>query len=203
MNKFLPTIIIISLIMISAIGHAQTDTLNTTPTLYQVEIIVFEHVTSSAEKQFWPSQVTEPDVSDAIELSPPLSINTTDNTTLPSPTYQLLPERKFKLKREENKLQSQSNYKVLLHIAWIQPIGDAEDTRPIQITGSKDNSTINGTITLSMDKYIDINTVLNLNDNTLGETQTFQLKQIRRTRVNELNYLDNPLFGMLIKITPI
>jgi hypothetical protein len=78
---------------------------------------------------------------------------------------------------------------------------------------------LNGKIKLSKDRYFDIRsnlyltlpeTIFGINPDTqqIGLFQpiplmTFTLNEHRRTRINQINYLDHPLFGALIQITKI
>ncbi len=77
---------------------------------------------------------------------------------------------------------------------------------------------INGTLMLSVNHYFNINYNLLFTQPTLGFSKKlsletfkningnfayFQLQQSRRTRSKELNYFDHPLYGILLKITPV
>jgi hypothetical protein len=117
--------------------------------------------------------------------------------------------------RFSRKIAQQEHYKVLADIAWQQKISVTKYSEPIRITGDK----IYGTITIHRDRYFNIaaNLILtesaayldnigpgNYADNiTHNYYKSFQMKQTRRMRSKELNYLDHPLFGMLIKIMPV
>lgn len=75
---------------------------------------------------------------------------------------------------------------------------------------------LNGTITLSKAGLISIasNLMLNIPTNELSSavrntpfanrsTASFRMLQRRRMRVNEVHYFDHPMFGLLVKVTPI
>lgn len=75
---------------------------------------------------------------------------------------------------------------------------------------------VNGTITPSLVRYIDLKCQLlfaqpinsipsfsNHNENIEGRFAYFRLQETRRLKSNELNYLDHPLYGVLIKVTPV
>jgi len=201
------------------------------PTWYQVEVIVFEHITpQSLASEAWPTDLQEPNLSDAIQLQ------AVQNDNLQA--YELLPKKDFQLNSEVRRLTNNPNYKVLTHIAWVQPVSAPRFAKPVQIKGgaiyapdgqmvlpvpgemgdadySGDYWQLNGTITISVMKYLQIKTNLLLTEhgykipqqtNAQGETASlisFPMQQIRRTKSRELNYFDHPLYGMLIEITPL
>ncbi|KPJ67639.1 MAG: hypothetical protein AMJ43_03050 [Coxiella sp. DG_40] len=178
---------------------AETDT--TDADLYQVNIIVFEHITPQAlNSEIWSAITDLPDLENSIEP-------------------QLLSSEDSQLQTENGYLSDETaqkdNYKVLLNIAWQQEIPVTQQAeQPIHILGDK----IDGTITINKDRYFDIKTNLILTEpisylNSIGpgnyiniannEFTSFQMKQTRRLKSNELNYIDHPLFGMLIEIVPL
>lgn len=219
-NKITLLIVGIALLLINANLQAQPIqsgfiTRPVVPNLFQVELVVFEHLTPSAEKQAWPAQVNLPSAKDAIELK------TLAANGIAPQLYQLLPSQYFKLNHEANLLAKQSDYKIILHIAWLQPLTAPNEAKPIHIYGgqSLDNQggtlwQINGLIKLSRDDFINLKTnlILSESNNNLpsdlindsnATVQMYELKELRRLKPNELNYLDHPLFGVLIKIIPL
>ena len=208
--------------------------------LYQVNIIVFSHMTSDAlSSENWPNKLINPNARGTIDL---LNQQTIGN-------YQLLSDNQFGLKKELDKLNSQSEYHVLLTMSWTQPMASSSGTKwihiyggqpydqagqPIQNYGLTQTATttltpqtptvmptyweINGRIKVSFQNFYQIYTRLYLTEpesiiggradsNAIGTFQpipltTFYLNENRNTRLNKLNYLDHPLFGVLIKITP-
>jgi hypothetical protein len=179
---------------VSILAYADTDSSD----WYQINVIIFEHITPEAlQSETWPAITNMPNLKDAIDP-------------------QLLPQEQSQLKIENRrfnrKIAQRENYKVLLNISWQQEIPITYHAEPIHISGDK----IDGTITINKDRYFNIKTNLILTEptdylNSIGpghyaqdnESQNFQMLQTRRMRSNELNYLDYPLFGMLIKIIPL
>jgi hypothetical protein len=192
------TIFIAICIIISTQVPAETNTTN--PNLYQVNIIIFEHITQEAlNSEMWPTITDLPDLKDSIE--PQL---------LPNENSQLQTENR----RFSRKIAQENNYKILANLTWQQEIPVTRHAKPIHISGDK----IDGTIAINRDRYFNIKSNLILTEPTsfLNTTNpenypntanniftSFQMKQTRRMRSNELNYIDYPLFGMLIKIMPI
>ncbi len=208
--------------------------------LYQVNIIVFSHITSSAlSSETWPNKLINPNVNGTIDLLGQQNIG----------AYQLLSNDQFGLQNELNKLNSDSKYRVLLTMSWTQPMSSSRGAKWIHIYGGQPYDQagqpinnyaltqtattslagdptqatpayweINGRIKVSFQTFYQIYTRLYLTEpeslmtgsgdkNPAGNFQptpliTFDLNENRHTRLNKLNYIDHPLFGVLIKITP-
>ncbi|MCK4870757.1 MAG: hypothetical protein KAS93_06580 [Gammaproteobacteria bacterium] len=178
--------------------------------LYQVNLIVIKHITAKAlASEQWPTITKQPDITNSIEPA-------------------LLTNDKSPLKTEITRLTRSKNFQIILSASWQQNIPAGTTTKPIHISGGTtvnnddDSATINeidGTVTISRNRYFNINTNLILTEplaklNQIGAgnyAQTiaknklisFQMLQTRRMKSKELNYLDHPLFGTLIEITPV
>lgn len=186
---------------------------------YQIELIVFSHLTSqNLTLEQWPQVIpkTSPNV---VSLKSPASSPQSDDN------YQLVARQYLALNEEANLLNRQSGYKVLLHTAWIQKVNGPKQALPIKIVGgnlynvgSNSQPQINGTITISLRRYFDVQFSLYFAEraqelNALSPNgyfsnldqglAYFHLLQTRRMRSNELNYISYPLYGVLIKIIPI
>ena len=222
-SKRILSILVIAIMFVGATAQAADQ-----PKLYKVEVVVFEHITQqSLSSEAWSTSLEEPNLSGAIQLQ-----SMQDDSMQP---YELLPQSDFQLNREVRKLNNNSNYKILTHVAWIQPVSAPRFAKPVQITGgaaytpdgqvvlpepgsdnaySGDYWQLNGTVTISVMKYLQIQTHLLLTEpgykipqqaNTEGQTASlisFPMNQTRRTKSKDLNYFDHPLYGMLIEITP-
>jgi len=169
---------------------------------YQIEVVVFEQLNPNQSNPIsvYPASMV-PDFANTIQLS-----NSRQKM------YNLLPDSDFTLNKEVKKLMRSGQYKVLLHIAWRQMINGPRSSRAVHIQGPQ----LNGTIKVSRLNFIDLTAnlwltlpVSNLSnirivDNGNGESFpsliSLHLKQTRRMRSNELNYLDHPVFGMLVKV---
>jgi len=220
---------IISILFIAIMFVGVTAQAAQQPKLYKVEVIVFEHITpQSLSSETWPTSLDEPNLRGAIQLQPSEGSSTQ--------LYELLPKSYFQLNREVRRLNNNSSYKILTHLAWIQPVSAPRFAKPVQITGGTlytsdgqvvlpepggdlnayagDYQQLNGTITISVMKYLQIQTNLLLTEpgyqipqqaDAEGKTASlisFPMNQTRRTKSKDLNYFDHPLYGMLIEITP-
>lgn len=211
------------------------------PQVYQVELIVFSHITAKAlNAEHWPIvPEAKPDLSNVTQLTLPADQAELDQEKA-TPFYVLLPEADFRMKREEKALERDSRYQPVLHIAWRQPITSKQASQPVHIYGgasydnkasvltlnknatepyeTQQNWQVNGTFEISVQRYLTAafdlqfavprDEILSLsdNDNFAGGDSSlvyFNLKQDRRMRSKELNYIDYPLYGALIKVIPV
>ena len=145
---------------------------------YQIELIIFSHFSVQNESEEQWSGLDPGGI----------------NFNGARPIYSLSPSQ-FILKNEQHRLDQSPAYRTLLHIAWRQLIVDASPARARLI---QDNN-VEGIIRVSVQRYLNValNLVFKNNSNY------FYLSQNRRMRSNELNYVDFPLYGVLIKIVPV
>ena len=173
--------------------------------------------------------------------------------------FTLLEPEQHQLTTTVNRILSKADFRLLFHQAWRQPIRNNDEAENILIrAGDQFDShyELEGTIKLSVERYLHINTDLWLSTfvSNIGREQelwpvlprvpvnmdaknstadltvfdgsgnkpalhfespfvditgkqysvdrTVALRQHRRMRSNELHYIDHPLMGLLIKITP-
>ncbi|HLD16652.1 MAG TPA: CsiV family protein [Coxiellaceae bacterium] len=171
---------------------------------YQIEMIIFSQITKETlGSEQWPL------------LSGALKIPA--NAQIPS----LLPHSQFHLQDAENALRQNSQYQVLMHIAWNQPFTVRGKKIPLRIQSvndSGDSVQINGLLTIALTHYIDMHFNFMIaepkeylekinSDMEWPSTENsffyFHMMQTRRTKSGELNYIDFPLFGVLIEAFPL
>ncbi|OGT45075.1 MAG: hypothetical protein A3E82_00980 [Gammaproteobacteria bacterium RIFCSPHIGHO2_12_FULL_38_11] len=161
---------------------------------YNVQVIIFSHITpQTLSQEQWPMLSAD-------------DINTFAANTAPA-------QPAAALQHEENVLRNSADYKVLLSGSWQESWYDNGSSITIPISN---NGALRGALTINLTNYFDVHTNLFLSQPTadLQKIATngyfneikqpdfyFQLSQDRRMRSNELNYISNPIMGMLIKIT--
>ncbi|WP_423064108.1 CsiV family protein [Candidiatus Paracoxiella cheracis] len=186
---------------------------------YQVELIVFSHMsTKSLDTEQWPLSTGDANqYLKGIRLAP-----VTSNLRY----YRLLAPQDFTLAKQQARLNKYiSTYHTIMHIAWRQQVFEPRYARTVHILGGETynnagttTSQVHGTIRVSVERYLNVNLNLTFaapasaisklarNDyfnNMSNNLVYFNLRQTRRMRSDELNYIDFPLYGVLIKITPI
>lgn len=105
-----------------------------------------------------------------------------------------------------DKLQSSDGYKVLLHRAWQQTLGETP-TRVAISSGQEQfgHYPIEGTVSLGLARFTDIDAsfwVNQLDDHGVLVTSE-RMRQTTRVRNGELTYMDNGSLAMLIKVSPL
>lgn len=195
--------IIAILICLISFTTFAADSTSPTDNLYQIDLIVFTHITNKAiQSENWYDMLRKPNLKDSVEP---------EFTNQPS------------LQTEASKLKNNSDYQIIFHNSWTQNITNKRNAQWIHIYGGQpynakgelipDDSNemptywqLNGKIKISKATFIDINTKLYLTiplnkDSQLIPLRTFTLFQNRRMKLNQLNYLDHPLFGVLVKVS--
>lgn len=167
--------------------NAEHRQLDQTPALYHVELIVFQNeMMAGLYEETWPSYPALPQLKGAIELIEPS--NYVNNQTDPELSFTLLSEASLKLKEAVKALDSNQNYSILLHQAWLQKINNLNTAQLIHIHSKLDTDEltdlpsqgqdpqiltfeswkINGTIKLSQTNYfnadIDLLLTIPMND---------------------------------------
>jgi len=173
--------------------------------LYQIEIIVFSHVTEKGLKsEYWPSLPPLIPAPNTIELS----------------QEQMLPDSQWTLKSQE-KLLKQNNYVILMHWAWQESASDLRKGQVIHLAGGDNYPNnlrpVDGAVAIQLDRFFSLHFDLRLSlpwadikdynlinlDRNNNDYVTFKIDQRLRMRSNELNYIDHPLFGILVNVSPV
>jgi Peptidoglycan-binding protein, CsiV len=187
--------------------------------LYRVEIIIFENrQLTQADIERWPKNPPLPAVQGAQQLSAFDPQN--------PKVFQLLLPSALQLSRQASNIIRDPNYNVLLHVAWLQPL--TENSIPVHLYAQDDFTSINalppygteqkwkldGVIALRKHNYcmLDADLILSKqkpdepssafqSSSSNNESIVYRLKQQQRMRENELYYIDNPVFGALVKVS--
>lgn len=173
---------------------------------YQIELIIFSHINEEGlRSEHWPLLPAQKITKNAVELS----------------EDQLIPESQWLLKSSEQLLKHNNNT-ILLHTAWQESALEARKLNIIHLTGGEtypdDLRQLNGTISISLDRYFNIHfnlrflmpwdnikdlNLINIAPENGNPYISFKINAQLRMRSNELNYIDHPLYGILIKIIPL
>ena len=172
--------------------------------LYQIDLIVFKHITNEGlRSENWSDEFIRPSLGRTIELA---------ESDVSLMFYHRLSAHKTGLQTERNLLEKRSDYQILFHTSWIQPMTTPQYAKWIHISGGEmydqNLPELDGKIRIGQERFFDINAQLYLSLprstrwKSDGSLRTFTLIENRRTALNKLNYLDHPLFGALIQIVP-
>jgi len=173
-----PRLLLLCLItLLSATAPAQART-------YLVELVIFAR-NAGLGAEHWRSDPGYPAVGNAIELGP-----------VGNGRFNRLPSSKMELGHIAATLQRRGGYRVLDHIGWVQPGLSANKSIKVKI----DAGPLTGTIRVSLAHYLHLNADLLYTAGTDGPT--VRMKQSRRMRSKEIHYLDGPVLGIIVLMTP-
>lgn len=189
---------------------------------YRVEIVVFARLGDAGlQEEVWRDEARA-DVGNAYDLA----ALRTAGASLPGiesgvGAMQRLPPEALQLGPIWNNLKRSAGYRPLLHAGWIQPGFNRDQAVPLRITTGGATPApyaftppqIDGTVRVYLERYLHAETDLVFyrapGDGELppppGQDEVlpsslFRLNEKRRMRLDELHYLDHPLFGVLIQI---
>lgn len=172
-------------------------------TEYQVEVLIFETKDKNALNEEWPLSPGEPSLTHTIDLDSP------------SANIAKIPEKDLTLQDAKRRLQK--NYRIIAHQGWMQPIVDKKRAQKIHLFGGKiynhssfgeDEHEMDGFIRLSNNRHFYVETdlifkkptLLNSDEQPYSHLQAFRLKQTLPIKLNQVHYIDHPLYGIIIVV---
>lgn len=101
---------------------------------YEIEVVIFKFTDSrSSGNEVWPDLVKTGSIENSIELHNSTSLTQIPGIDTKAYYYSKIPQEKFRLTKEAEKLTASKKYKILFHSAWIQPGLDKENAESIHI----------------------------------------------------------------------
>lgn len=218
------TWIALTCLFIAPNGYART-------TWYAVELIVYSLLQADANRESWPEQPGRPTLDESVELTARLGLDEEGSGDTPH-AFTSLRAEDFTLGREMSRLRRSKLYRPVLHLGWRQPGLDRKEARAVHISGGaqappRGSSTVGttnveGTVKVWRGRYlhvaVDLLFGLELERQSLAPASAanpglssvpsdhyayFRLREHRRMRSRELHFLDHPMFGVLVQITPV
>lgn len=180
---------------------------------YQVEILVLQrknvdiHTPNSYQlNKYFPPRA------DVIVLPPkPLEEDDIELPVASDDKPTAVPAERWQLSKQAERLTKNGDFSELLHIAWEQSAEPQKSTPMIEFDSRQFADDNEGTSTsgpylighvkFTANRFIDLDAQLRLYDNHHKILQ--YIKQSRRMRRNQINYLDHPALAVMIKIVPI
>ena len=184
---------------------------------FTVEIIVFHDLRDEAlHAEHWPQEPGEPPLEGAVELT---RRHEGDDAAAPH-AFRLVSRSGLALGPVVTALRRSEWYRPLVHAAWRLPGLPLKAARPARVgmhlgvgdaTGGRGGrgASVNGTVKVSLKRYLHVDVDLLYIRAATGEIAAteavptrFRLATGHRMRSGELRYIDHPLFGILMLITP-
>lgn len=177
---------------------------------YQVEILVFENTDAAHSlTESWVSEGGYPDLNGTAEVAPGGGAN----------AFPEAPRSSLRMRGLANSLAASGSRNVILHTAWRQPAANKDSAIPVRIHGGRtftnslpdtsiDSPTavdqIDGTVLLGLSRFVHIYTdfYYRVPQPVTNVLSNFRVRDHRRMRSGEVHYLDHPLFGILIRVSP-
>jgi len=188
---------------------------------YIIEVILFENMSTSANISAPALYV--PRTADAIRLN-------TDRAT--AANFNIV-NTNLSLEDNVSAIRQSRRYKLISHFAWQQPGLDSNSAQAIRINegggfkvfipedyqsfeefipassnptligAEREISTtpVNGTLKVRLGRFLHLDTRLVFTDANSGTS--YRMNHSRKMRSRELHYIDNPKFGLLVKILPV
>lgn len=168
---------------------------------YRVDLILFADRSAAAGESAQPLMLPEPG----------RTLEPWESVPLRNAGVEILPDEEFGLTEQWNRLRNSKNHQPLVRVAWIQTDPPAERGVALRLRhgspvtgmsagGSTEVYPVDGWVALLAGRYlhIDANFVHTqaLDD---GELRSFRLRERRRLKRDELNHLDSPRLGVLVR----
>ena len=161
---------------------------------YVVEVIVIQHNQKNDLEELWSNNITLrniPDIDKAIEAKGEI------------PNYS-------KLTKIAEKISEEKRYRILSHKRWFQYAEPKSKARIIRIRGKENTEPIvDGTFKFYSKYYLHIDVDMRMKEkmdqkdvSPEERSMVYRIRERRRIKIKELNYIDHPKFAMLVYVTP-
>jgi hypothetical protein len=159
---------------------------------YDVELVIFERTSrAAAMNESWPKDPGRPNIEEATHLTK-------------NGAYARLSNSRRTLINVAKRMGRASGKPVrLTHMIWRQPAVGKLDATSIYVSGKTKTGTLTGTARVHVKRYLHLNLDLLLETTNGPAPGIFRMQVHRRMRSNKLHYIDHPIMGALVRITPV
>jgi hypothetical protein len=159
---------------------------------YDVELVIFERTSrAAAMNESWPEDPGKPNIEDANHL--------TNNGA-----YARLPNSKRTLIDVAKRMRRASGKPVrLTHMIWRQPAVGKSEATPVYVSGKTKTGVMSGTAKVHVKRYLHLDLDLLLETTNGPAPGLFRMQAHRKMRSGKLHYIDHPIMGALVRITPV
>ncbi len=165
---------------------------------YEVEVLVFRNLMPSlVGNELWTQDTVNPVIKDLSSAISPV----------PAPPVDPV------LSDAAIALSGNPHYQLLVHDSWIETAQTRFASKPVRITASEpgDPQELDGTVRFYLNQYMHVVLHLLLKEpapdsgssifNAPAAPVLYRLDDERRIRLNQVNYFDHPMFGVLLRVT--
>jgi len=175
MNPRLLLLCMIVLLSATNVAHART---------YLVEMVIFAR-SAGLGAEHWRGGGGYPGTGNAVNIG-----------AVGSGRFASLPASKMELNNIAATLRNRAGYRVLSHVGWVQPGLSANKSIKVNVS----SGSLQGTARVSLAHYLHLN--MDLRYSAGPDGPTVRMKQKRRMRSREIHYLDGPVLGVIVLMTP-
>jgi hypothetical protein len=183
-------IIVRCLIIISAIFSSCSLVAEEASDAYQIDVIFFENTKGHGLKsEIWPKFVGKLDTRRAIRLGDP---NHQLITSVEAP--------KLLLSEEARALKRSKDQKIIQHLGWIQHLASGTKSIPVYIQTGKNNEEVEAVMDFKTTRNqfnVSFDMIYKLGEQEFRLTRDFKVKK------KEVYYIDHPVVGALVVISPL
>ena len=194
---------------------------------YQVEVIVFENVNPDADGEVWIENPGLPDRSYSIDLvtGPADGATRADETRLIP--YLALDASRYRMDGVFRTLKLTRDYRPLLHVAWQQPGEGSAAERAVHLQQLRNpgaapatdaglyvaaDAILDGIVQLRIGRFLHValdmayfprpaSTQAPVVAGAPESAAYMRMQTRRKILLNDLNYFDHPLFGVLVQVS--
>ncbi len=141
---------------------------------YTIEVLIFSNGGRGSGGEVWPGNPGHPNTSQAGSVRGKSSL---------------------RMSGIASRLRSRPGFKPILHKAWRQSVSSKKNAKLVRLQSS--STPLDGTIQVSVKRYLHVDL-----DLLLKTGRSYRLKTSRRMRSKEIHYIDHPMMGVLVLITP-
>lgn len=159
---------------------------------YDVELIIFERTSrAAAMNESWPEDPGQPNTEEATHLTR-------------KGQYASLSNSRRTLVNAAKRMRRASGKPVkLTHMIWRQPAVGKLDAIPVYVSGKTKTGVLAGTAKVHVKRYLHLDLDLLLETTNGPAPGKFRMQAHRRMRSKKLHYIDHPIMGALVRITPV
>jgi hypothetical protein len=181
---------VFGLIAFCASAHAATT--GTPPSVYDIEVVVFENRLADLEGgEMWPTENVQElvaDIGTAVEADAPA-----EDSNLSAAVHTL---------------KQDPSYRVLAHRRWTQNAEARSATKPVHLRSP--DAALDGVLRFYLSRFLHLDMSLVLVEGqgdwktgTDFNGQIYRLTEHRRVKTQEINYFDHPKLGVLVRVVQV
>ncbi len=165
---------------------------------YEVEVLVFRNLMPSlVGNELWTQDTVNPVIKDLANAVSPVPAPPVDSV----------------LSDAAIALSGNPHYQLLVHDSWIETAETRFASKPVRISASEPGNPqeLDGTVRFYLNQYMHVVLHLLLKEpapdsgaSIFGAPAApvlYRLDDQRRIRLNQVNYFDHPMFGVLLRVT--